>query len=97
MIKEPENGVLALKNRLQANGSLILDVKVVARASNSGVAGLLDDGSLKLKICAAPEKGKANQEVCRLLSQFFGVPERSIAILSGRSSPRKRISLRIAT
>ena len=82
-----------LQARLRQGGSVILDVKVIPRASNSEFCGVLADGSLKIKIAAVPDKGKANQELCRFLSELLALPQNRIEIVSGTTSQRKRIRL----
>jgi uncharacterized protein (TIGR00251 family) len=57
------------------------------------VAGYLEDGSLKVKITAPPEKGKANAELCTFLAKHFGVAPREVTILSGETSRRKRVRI----
>ena len=39
-----------------------LKVKVVPRSKSSEVAGVMADGSLRVKVAAVPEKGRANEE-----------------------------------
>jgi uncharacterized protein (TIGR00251 family) len=51
------------------------------------------DGTLKVKIAAVPEKGKANAALCRFLAEHFGVPARDVQILSGQTSPIKRVRI----
>lgn len=68
-----------------------LDVKVVPRSSRSEVAGTMSDGTLKVKVMAVPEKGKANAEVCAVLAAHFGVPVRDVAVIAGATATRKRV------
>ncbi len=70
-----------------------VDVKVVPRASRSEVAGTMADGSLKVKVAAVPEKGKANQEFCAVLARHFDVPARSVEVISGAASTRKLVRI----
>ena len=72
-------------------GRMDLNVKVVPRSWKSEVVGTLADGSLKVKVAAVPEKGRANQELCEVLARHFGVPVRSVTIVSGATSTRKRV------
>jgi uncharacterized protein (TIGR00251 family) len=51
------------------------------------------DGTLKVRIAAAPEKGKANAELCAFLARHYGVPKSAVTILSGASSPRKLVRI----
>jgi uncharacterized protein (TIGR00251 family) len=49
------------------------------------------DGTLRVKIAAAPEKGKANDELRRLLAKTYNVRLSDVEILSGLTSPLKRV------
>jgi uncharacterized protein (TIGR00251 family) len=73
--------------------SLVIDVKVITRSSVSEVAGKTENGVLRVKVHAVPEKGKANMEVCRVLSEFFGVPRSNVEIVSGHTSAQKRVRI----
>jgi uncharacterized protein (TIGR00251 family) len=82
-----------LKSELARAGSLTLAVKVIPKSSRCEVTAVLGDGTLKLKINAAPEKGKANAEVCELLAREFAVSRSCVAILRGETSPVKQIRI----
>lgn len=49
--------------------------------------------ALKVAVRAAPERGKANDEIVEVLAKFFGVPRGSVAILSGETSRNKRVRI----
>ena len=70
-----------------------VDVKVVPRSSRSEVAGVMADGSLKVKIAAVPEKGKANAKLCAVLARHFGVALREVEVIAGAASTRKRVRI----
>lgn len=53
--------------------------------------GQLPDGTWKIKIAAAPEKGKANKALCVFLADLLGVPQSRVRIVSGETSHVKRI------
>lgn len=81
----------ALKRELRESRRLVLALKITPKAARTGWAGALDDGTLKVRIAAPPEKGKANAELARFLSHEFGVPAASVEILRGASSARKQV------
>ena len=85
---------LGLRERLAREREILLAVKVIARASRSELAGLRDDGSLRVRIAAVPEKGKANEELRSLLSRYFGVSKSNVQIVSGETSTHKRIRIK---
>lgn len=72
---------------------MIIDVKVIPRAAKSELAGVLADGTLKIRIAAAPEKGKANDALIAFLAAHYGVARSSIKIISGHASSRKRVEI----
>jgi len=45
--------------------------------------------SLKIRVTANPEKGKANDAVVTLLADTLKIPKQDITLSSGASSPRK--------
>ena len=81
----------ALAERLRREGKLELPLKGTPKAPRTGWAGALEDGTLKVRIAAPPEKGKANEELRRFLAEEFGVPQAQVEIVSGASSPRKQV------
>jgi uncharacterized protein len=80
-----------LLKRLAAEGKITFQVKVVPRASKSELVGFLEDGSLKVRLAAVPEKGKANEELKELLSRAFGVTRKQVEIIAGDASQRKLV------
>jgi uncharacterized protein len=46
-----------------------------------------------ISIKSEPKHGKANREMIKKISDFFGVPENSISIISGLTSRKKVIEI----
>lgn len=69
-----------------------LKLKVVPNASNNIIVGWLGE-SLKVKVVAAPEKGKANKAVIKLLSDALNIDKKNITINTGATSAIKIVSL----
>lgn len=65
-----------------------ITVKVVPGARRDEIAGWLGD-RLKVRVSAAPERGRANDAVRHLLASTLGVPASAISVLSGHASPEK--------
>jgi uncharacterized protein (TIGR00251 family) len=80
-------------NVTQSGPDVLLDVKVVPKSSRDRVVGELG-GALKVAVSAAPERGAANQAVCRLIARSLGLRTQQVAVESGHANPRK--TLRIA-
>jgi uncharacterized protein len=49
------------------------------------------DGRLKVAVHAAPEKGKANKAVCRLLADSVGVSKSRVHVVAGLTSRQKEV------
>ena len=81
--------------RLRSTGNLTLLLKVIPKSSRNEIVGVLEDGTLKVKITAAPEKGKANAAICEFLAEFFDVPRRNVEIVRGETSPSKQVKIRL--
>jgi len=69
-----------------------LSLKVVPGSSRDEVVGWLGD-SLKVKVKAPPEKGRANEAVVALLADRLGIDSSSIAVVSGHGSPAKTVAV----
>ena len=67
-------------------------VRVQPKASADRVVGE-HAGSLKLAVTAAPEAGKANDAVIKLLAGKLKVPKSSIQIVSGHTSRQKIVHI----
>jgi uncharacterized protein YggU (UPF0235/DUF167 family) len=83
-----------LRAKLQAAGQMTIAVKVVPRSTVSEVLEYLPDGTLKVKLAAVPDKGRANQELITVLADYFDIRKDGIELLTGETSQRKRLSLR---
>jgi uncharacterized protein (TIGR00251 family) len=70
-----------------------ITVKVQPRARKTEVAGVMDDGTIKIRVAAPPVEGAANKALVEFLAQVLGLPGRQIDIVAGESSERKLISL----
>lgn len=69
-----------------------LPVKVTPGAARDAVSGWLGD-TLKLRVSAAPERGKANAAVESLLAAALELPAACVRVAAGRSSPRKIVEI----
>jgi uncharacterized protein (TIGR00251 family) len=71
---------------------LYLDIKAVPSASRSSL-GEVKEGRLKVRIAAAPEDGKANEELRCFLAKTFGLPKKDIVLDTGEKSRLKTLRL----
>jgi uncharacterized protein YggU (UPF0235/DUF167 family) len=71
-----------------AQGS-ILPVKAKPGARTNAVQGT-HDGALRVAVSVAPEAGKANEAVIKVLADTLGISRARITLISGASSRAKR-------
>jgi len=69
-----------------------LSVHVTPRAGKDEVMGWRG-AELAVRVTAAPESGKANEAVCRLVAGAVGVPKSSVRVVRGQSSRHKSLEL----
>jgi len=76
----------------QAGSAVVFSVKVVPRSSRTAIAGILG-GMLKVKVAAAPERGRANDSLVEFLADTLSVKKNAVRITSGQTSPVKTIEV----
>lgn len=89
---------MALEDRkfeiTDAKGGAAFTLRVVTRAVNTEIAGIHEDGALKIRLQAqsagAPD---ANEELVSFLSEQLGVDKKKIEIVAGHSTREKLISV----
>jgi uncharacterized protein (TIGR00251 family) len=69
-----------------------LRLRVSPGASRNEIVGRRGD-SWHVKVSAAPERGRANEAVLRLLSDRLGVPKSRLAVVSGHVGRDKIVEL----
>ena len=70
-----------------------ITVKVIPRAKKTAVLGMMDDGTIKIKVAAPPVEGAANKALVEFLAEALGLPKLQVDIVAGETSERKLISL----
>ena len=78
--------VVATKTGIQ------LRLQIQPKAARTELVGRHGD-ALRLRIAAPPVDGAANQAVIEFLADRIGVPRRSIRIVGGATSRRKRLEI----
>ena len=69
-----------------------LKLHVTPGAREDALAGWEGD-SLRLKVRARPEKGRANEAVLRLLAGYLGLPPSRLALVRGAASRDKMVEV----
>jgi uncharacterized protein len=68
-------------------------VRVVTRAQRNEIVGVQEDRSVKIRLTASPNDGKANEALIKFLAERLNVPESAIEIVAGKDSRDKWISV----
>lgn len=79
----------AIRTLIDAKGEL--HIRVVPGARVEKVA--IENGALKLWLRTAPENGKANAAVLKMLAMMLGVSQSSLDIVHGQTSRDKRVRI----
>lgn len=72
-------------------------VRVVTRADSVEIAGIQDDGSLKIRLTESPAGGRANEQLVLFLAEVLDVHPSQIEIVAGADKPNKIISVEDVT
>ena len=70
---------------------MTLRVKVIPRSAKTEIVGEMADGTLKVKVAAPPEQGRANDALCDFLATHFRVRRADVVIVSGHSAASKLV------
>lgn len=75
-----------------------LRIKVIPKSNRNEIVETFTDAdgeeTIKIRIKAAPEKGKANAELIKFLSKEWELPRAAIEIVSGKTERLKLIKLK---
>lgn len=77
-----------------ARGGAALTIRVTTRADKTELAGIQDDGVLKIRLMA-PSAGdpSANQELVAFIASQLAVPVEQVAIVAGEAGREKIVSI----
>jgi hypothetical protein len=76
----------------QTPNGITFQVKVVPAGSKTSIEGMYGE-MLKVKLSAAPEKGKANEALIEFLAEKLGVKRKFVKIISGLTSKVKQVAV----
>jgi uncharacterized protein (TIGR00251 family) len=79
-------------NRLHhGNSGSALAVRVIPRSPRNEVAGILDDGTVKIRLTSPPVDGKANRALIKFLAGLLDVKASQVEIVAGMTGRNKLI------
>ena len=74
-------------------GGSALAVRVTPRADRNEIAGLLNDGTVKVMIAGEPDDAGMNTELVAFLAEVLGVPKTRVEIVAGENGRDKLVSV----
>lgn len=72
---------------------VVIAVRVTPRSGRDEIAGVGEDGMLRVRVAAPPAEGAANEAVTRLVARTLGVPRGAVALVSGPRARQKRLRI----
>lgn len=81
-----------LKTKQHDNG-VSFDIKLTPNSSRNAIIGI-ENGVLKVKTTAVPEKGKANKELIKILSKHLKTAKSNIEIIKGLTDRNKTVLIK---
>jgi uncharacterized protein len=82
-----------VKNDLLTKGFAYLKIKVIPGSAKTEIKNKMADGTIKIAVAAAPERGRANIELLKFLSAELGVPKNSLALIAGAADRVKLVKI----
>lgn len=76
-----------------ASGGAAFNVRVVTRTARTEIAGIQENGVLKVRLTSAPDDPGINSELIDLLANMLEVDKGQIEIVAGEHSRDKIISV----
>jgi hypothetical protein len=71
-----------------------LRIKVIPGSPKNEITEIMDDETVKIRIKAAPKRGKANKELVGFLSKELNIPKNYIEIISGKFESLKLVKIK---
>jgi len=71
----------------------MINIVVTPKASSNRIVEGTGDVDFRVYVTTAPQDGKANKAVLKLLSKYLGVARTSLTLVRGASSRTKLVSI----
>ncbi len=76
----------------KGEGGAAITVKITPRAPKNKIVGVMENGTIKIRLNAPPVDGKANQALIQFLAEILKFQDSKIQILAGQTNRTKLIS-----
>jgi uncharacterized protein (TIGR00251 family) len=70
-----------------------LAVRVLTHAPHTELVGIQEDGTLKVRLAAVPQKGKANQVLIEFLAEVLDITPAKLELVAGQTGRNKLITV----
>jgi uncharacterized protein len=70
-----------------------LAVRVATRAPRTELVGIQEDGTLKIRLAAVPQKGKANLVLIEFLAEVLDVAPGKLELVAGQTGRNKLVTV----
>lgn len=82
-----------IKQQLYSSRFIHIKIRVSVKKSKTELYDMLQDGTLKIALRKAPEKGQANEELIKYVSTLLNTPRRNIEIVQGLTQKNKLLKI----
>jgi len=82
------------QEKLKKDGFVSVKVKVIPKSKQARKMEMMDDGVIKIYLKSAPEKGRANKELVKMIAKKMDIDVDQIKI-AGTSSRVKILKIRL--
>jgi len=72
---------------------ITIEVKVEPRSSQKGIAGVMDNNVLKVKLTSPPVKGAANEQLIEVIAEKLKVKRSQVKVIRGQALKRKVVEI----
>jgi uncharacterized protein (TIGR00251 family) len=70
-----------------------LTIRVTPRARKTEFSGILEDGTVRIRVSAPPVEGKANKALIKFLAKVLKVKKNQVEIVAGEKGLDKIVSI----
>lgn len=77
----------------RTKNGITIEVKVEPRSSQKGLAGVMDNNVLKVKLTSPPVEGAANEQLIEVIAEQLKVKRAQVKVIRGHSSKRKVVEI----
>lgn len=77
----------------KTKNGITIEIKVEPRSSQRGIAGVMDNSVLKVKLTSPPVEGAANEQLIEVMAEELKVKRSQVKVIRGHSSKRKVVEI----